>query len=256
MATATPLIAGEHRLEAARLLNWSTIDAMVHTTHKADAYVLELVENLQREELSAEEEYEAYVELMRLNGWGIRELAAAVGRSPSYVSRRTRIFQDVELCDAVLRRGMPISTAEELVAVADALRSTLIREALAQGWTGYKAREAVRALRDEREAPGLATREEGLLAGPSTDEEEEMDGVSDLVLRAATPPLAPGRPPGLDRAAKELLDMLLDVQVDDLTDRDKRLLKRIWDAIRILAQATPGNPKVFPPLPAGSTRSA
>lgn len=144
------LIAGSRRLEAAKLLGWPVIAATVHSVDRARAYMLELVENLQREALTAEEEADAYLELIRLNDWGVRELAEAVGRSPSYISRHTRIFEDAELRTAVVEQGLPISTADELVAAEDDVRPTLIRQAVAEGWTYTAAREAIGILREAR----------------------------------------------------------------------------------------------------------
>lgn len=253
------LIAGERRLEAAKLLGWPVVTAAVHSVDRARAYVLELVENLQREALTPEEEADAYLELIRLNDWGVRELAEAVGRSPSYISRRTRIFEDDDLRTAVVQHGLPISTAEELVAVEDdVLRPTLIRQAITNGWTFSEAREAVRAL---RELPGSAETAPVAMAesaerGPAWPEAPpapargEPSEEPPEVLRPATPTsMSLGRPPGFDRTAKEFLDLLLQVTADDLTDRDKRLLTRIWETIGLLARATPGQRRVLPPLP-------
>src|ERR1700730_10393062 len=50
------LTSGMRRLAAARLLGWQSIVAFVRTHSDDDAYVIDLVENLQREDLSAEEE--------------------------------------------------------------------------------------------------------------------------------------------------------------------------------------------------------
>src|SRR5206468_2340745 len=80
------------------------------------AYVLDLIENLQRQDLSPEEEADALGELIRTRGWTLQQVAGTIKRSLAYVSKRVRLFEDALLRDAVVDRGMPVSTAEELQA--------------------------------------------------------------------------------------------------------------------------------------------
>src|ERR1051326_2171023 len=74
------LIAGHRRLEAARRLGWEAIPAVINEG-KTDAYVLTLVENLQRADLTTAEEAAGLVELMRHHRWTTRQVAAAIKRS-------------------------------------------------------------------------------------------------------------------------------------------------------------------------------
>src|SRR6266567_2193063 len=50
------LVAGHRRLAAAQSLGWSNISAVVRSAESDEAYVLTLVENLQRQDLSPREE--------------------------------------------------------------------------------------------------------------------------------------------------------------------------------------------------------
>lgn len=72
--TITPnnvLVSGRRRLEAARLLGWRTIDAIViRTNDRADRLELELDENIQRAPLSTEEVERALAKIEKLRNPG------------------------------------------------------------------------------------------------------------------------------------------------------------------------------------------
>lgn len=80
------IIAGERRARASKLAGKETIPAIVRAFTDEQMMEIALLENLQRENLNAIEEAEAY-ELM-LNNLGItqEELAKKVGKSRSYVT--------------------------------------------------------------------------------------------------------------------------------------------------------------------------
>ncbi len=106
------LIAGHRRLEAVRSLGWTEIPAVVRDETSAKAYILTLVENLQREDLTPREEAEALEVLMRDRGWTTRQVADSIHRSHTYVGRRLRVFEDAILAGPVLGGQLPVSTAE------------------------------------------------------------------------------------------------------------------------------------------------
>src|SRR5262249_43269030 len=115
------LTSGMRRLAAAKTLGWTSISAFVRSVSADDAYVLDLIENLQREDLSPEDEADAFRELLRTRGWTLQQLANAVKRSVAYLSKRVRVFDDPVLRQAIASRGLPISTAEELLAAEPAI---------------------------------------------------------------------------------------------------------------------------------------
>jgi ParB/RepB/Spo0J family partition protein len=110
------LTSGLRRLSAARTLHWTTIPAFVRTVSADHAYLLDLIENLQRQDLSPEEEADALGELIRTRGWSVHQVAHSVKRSVGYVSKRVRVFEDPLLREAIASQGLPVSTAEELLA--------------------------------------------------------------------------------------------------------------------------------------------
>lgn len=86
------LIAGERRLRASKLAGRTTIPAIVRETSGNDALELALVENVQRADLNAIEQAQAYREL--IDGFGLthEDVAARVGKSRVAVSNALRLL--------------------------------------------------------------------------------------------------------------------------------------------------------------------
>jgi ParB family transcriptional regulator, chromosome partitioning protein len=208
------LIAGHRRLEAVRSLGWTDIPALVRTDSDDDAYVLTLVENLQREDLNPKEEATALEILVRERGWTTREVANAIKRSQAYVSKRLRVFDDPVLAPAVLSNRLLVSTAEELLSVSERQRYALLYEVMEKGWDRGQLRAAIRG--------GFGAHR-----------------------RSST------RPAGLTRRARDLRLALRDVAPEHLTEADRRELRMLFMDLALLAKAPRGKRKqIFPPLPA------
>jgi ParB family chromosome partitioning protein len=139
------LIAGHRRLEAAKVLGWTEIAAVVRDESDDQAYILTLVENLQREDLSPKEEATALEVLVRERGWSTRQVGEAVKRSHMYVSKRLRVFEDATLAARVLSDKLAVSTAEELLRIDDtAARRQIADRAVVEQWGQARARREVR----------------------------------------------------------------------------------------------------------------
>ncbi len=80
------IIAGERRFRASKLAHQSTIPAIVRQYEKSKMIELALIENLQREDLSAVEEAKAYNQIMRELDLTQKEVAERVGKTRSYVT--------------------------------------------------------------------------------------------------------------------------------------------------------------------------
>jgi len=197
------LIAGHRRVAAARQLGWAEIAAVVRDETDNQAYLLTLTENLQREDLSPKEEAEALEVLVRERGWTTRQVGAAIKRSHMYVSRRLRVFDDAVLAPLVLRKDLPVSTAEELLRVADIdERKDLAKRAVKGGWERAQVRHALQECANgeslERSVPSV-------------------DGT-------------------LERRLKKLRQEILTVDPEQLSPSARAEAKRLLKALRPLAQ--------------------
>ena len=204
------LIAGHRRVEALRRLGREYVPAIVRRADVDQAYVLTLVENLQRADLRPTEEALALETLVRERGWTTRQVAAAIKRSQAYVSKRLRVFEDPLLAPAVLANQLSVSAAEELLAASEATRYELLSRAIEQGWDRQKVRAAAR----DRLAPRGA------------------------------------RPPGLTRRIHQFRVEIRDIAAHQLKEADRRELRQLFSELAMLARASSERRKlVFPPLP-------
>ena len=86
------LVAGERRWRAAQRIGLHEVPVVVRALGDAEAIELALVENLQREDLSALEEAAAYRRLIDAFGRTQAELAEAVGKSRSHIANTLRLL--------------------------------------------------------------------------------------------------------------------------------------------------------------------
>ena len=92
------IIAGHRRVAAARLLGWKTIRAIVKNPPlKEEKHVLQLIENLQREDLSPIDEALAYYKLHNKMGLSFGDIAKKIGKN------RARIANVYKIVDLILK---------------------------------------------------------------------------------------------------------------------------------------------------------
>lgn len=92
------IIAGERRFRAVKKLELETIPAIVREFNDSQAASIALIENLQREGLTAIEEAMAYQQLIELHQLTQESLAQRLGKSQSTIANKIRLLQ---LCDPV-----------------------------------------------------------------------------------------------------------------------------------------------------------
>ncbi len=117
------LIAGERRWRAARLLNLPQVPVIIKDSMLEDKVKLEmaLVENLQREDLNAMEEAEAYVRLQKDFNLTQKEIGERVGKSREVVANSLRLVELPGDMKESLRAGRISRThARALLAFKDA----------------------------------------------------------------------------------------------------------------------------------------
>jgi ParB family chromosome partitioning protein len=92
------IIAGERRFRAVTKLGLETIPGIVREINDAQAASIALIENLQREGLTAIEEAVAYQRLMEIHQLTQESLAQRLGKSQSTIANKIRLLQ---LCEPV-----------------------------------------------------------------------------------------------------------------------------------------------------------
>lgn len=149
------LVAGERRCRAARLAGIEEVPAVIRTGGDDTSSLTEaLVENVQRENLTALEEAGAYRQLMEDFGLTHEQIAKGVGKSRSAVTNTLRLLQLPGPIQGMLERGeLAAGHARALLALEDSAYAIRTAErAVNEGWSVRQVEDAVRA----REVPSRA----------------------------------------------------------------------------------------------------
>ena len=135
------LVCGERRYRASGMAGVATIPAMVRALTDDQVMEIQLVENLQRDDLSDLEEAEGYFALMQHASLNADQVAAKIGKSRSYVFGRLKLLDLCQDARASLRDGsIDFSRALLVARIPDTkLQIKAMREIVAgQGYYGGK----------------------------------------------------------------------------------------------------------------------
>jgi ParB family chromosome partitioning protein len=114
------IIAGERRWRAAQLARLHEVPVIVRELEDREALEIALVENLQRQDLNAIEEAEAYQRLMNEFHHTHEELAHAIGKSRSHVANTLRLLGlPVSVRDMVSEGKISAGHARALIGAPD-----------------------------------------------------------------------------------------------------------------------------------------
>jgi ParB family transcriptional regulator, chromosome partitioning protein len=128
------IVAGERRWRAAQLAGLHEVPVLVRDLAESAAFEIALVENLQREDLTALEEAEAYRRLIEEHRLTQEDLAKRVGRDRSTIANALRLLRLPEEVKAALASGaLSMGHARALLAVEDPARlNQLARQVIAR----------------------------------------------------------------------------------------------------------------------------
>jgi ParB family chromosome partitioning protein len=133
------LLAGERRLRAAQLAGLASIDAIVEEANlsSSDVCQRQLIENLQRDELTPLEVAAGIKELMEATGWTASEVSGKLGLSAATVSRTLSLLRLPEGIKSQVRSGELIANvAYELGKIDDAtMQIEIANKVIAEGLT-------------------------------------------------------------------------------------------------------------------------
>lgn len=131
------IVAGERRARAARKAGHERIPALICSFEEAESMKVALLENIQREDLNALEEAEAYQAVMEHYGASHQELAELLGKKRSTVTNSLRLLRlEATIQQQVIDGTLSMGHARTLLGVDDAkTRMRLAREASREGWS-------------------------------------------------------------------------------------------------------------------------
>lgn len=146
-AGAYEIIAGERRFRAMQHLHMAKAPAIVQKMSDEESAAMALIENLQREGLSAIEEAQAYVELMKLNDCTQAQLATQLGKSQSFVANKLRLLKLSEPAQqAIMNQEITERHGRELLRLDDYQQQLMLHRILNDGMTVKETSLAVEAV--------------------------------------------------------------------------------------------------------------
>jgi ParB family chromosome partitioning protein len=131
------LIAGERRFRAAKQLGWTQLPAMIRSAKVQSNLILALVENLQREDLSALDEAHAYNRLRENHGLTQERIAKLVGKRRATIANALRLLGLDPVTREALENGMiDKGHARALLAINDEqLQHLALSRCIKEGWS-------------------------------------------------------------------------------------------------------------------------
>jgi ParB family chromosome partitioning protein len=168
------LIAGERRLEAAKLAGLEQVPVVVKEASDQETLELALVENIQRSDLNPLEEADAYQQLTSDFGLTQEEVARRVGKSRTAVTNSLRLLALDNTIKGALSSGeISEGHARALLGLPyEEARLHLLGRIAKEGLNVRQTEEAVRRLADDR--PPRPTRRNALKDAATRDLEERF----------------------------------------------------------------------------------
>ncbi|WP_338986067.1 ParB/RepB/Spo0J family partition protein [Spiroplasma endosymbiont of Thecophora atra] len=140
------LVAGERRTKAAKLAGLTEISAV--TIEVTDQQLMEfaLIENIQRVDLNAFEEAQAYQTLISKMKWTQEQLSQKVNKSRSHIANTLRILQlPVEILQMLQRNELTMGHVKPLLSLGTNLNLmvTIAKRAYSEQWSVRKVEDVI-----------------------------------------------------------------------------------------------------------------
>lgn len=146
------IVAGERRFRACILAGFTEIPAVVMDTTDDQLAERALVENIQREDLSAIEEAKAYMALLEKTGMTQEEMALRMGKSQSTIANKIRLLNlPQEIQAAVTGRKITERHARALLKLEGEKQEAAYQKIIKQGYNVRQSEELVEQILTPKE---------------------------------------------------------------------------------------------------------
>lgn len=151
------LIAGERRLRATKKLGMERIPAIIKEFNDTQTASIALIENLQREGLTAIEEAIAYQKLIDMHNLTQESLAQRLGRGQSTIANKLRLLHLPQtIQEALMGRKITERHARALIPLKDeGTQLKVLQEILDRDWNVKQTETRVKQILDSIENPKI-----------------------------------------------------------------------------------------------------
>lgn len=145
------LIAGERRLRACKYLNYEAVPAYIISSSDSESMYMAVIENVQREDLSAIEEAKAYLRIMQLNNMTQGELAHKIGKSQPAIANKIRLLNlNINVQNAIESKLVSERHARAMLNLEAEEQNELLSKIIKNKWTVAQTEAAIKN-KDEKE---------------------------------------------------------------------------------------------------------
>ena len=152
------LVAGERRWRAAQMAGLTRVPAIVREIPDENLLELALIENIQRQELNAIEEANAYRRLIESLGLTQEEVARRVGRDRTFITNYLRILKlPNEIQSLLEQEKLTFGHARALLGITDPqLQRRLAQRIHKHNWSVRETEHRIRNLNSQRPTANAA----------------------------------------------------------------------------------------------------
>ena len=150
------IIAGERRYKAAITAGLSQVPVVIRNVDEESAAALSLIENLQREDLTAIDEGKTYQRLIEQYGYTEEELGKQIHKSQPYISARLTMIKKLhpDVQKLVSDRAISFASARRIVQLPDfAAQKQLAQKVIDENLTSRAVEQIVRQRQTSKRPP-------------------------------------------------------------------------------------------------------
>ncbi|MFC6118436.1 nucleoid occlusion protein [Macrococcoides bohemicum] len=141
------IIAGERRFRALKFNSTAETEVIVKQMNDKETAAIALIENIQRENLSAVEEAEAYKKLLDLDSITQQDLATSLGKSQSFIANKLRLLRlSQPILDALGKQQITERHARALLALDEVGQKKMLDIIKSQNLNVKQTEERVKRL--------------------------------------------------------------------------------------------------------------
>ncbi len=138
------IVAGERRFRAMKMLGKLEVPVIVLDADNQAMAQLALIENIQRENLSAIEEAKAYVQIMEVTGLSQTQLAKQMGKSQGAIANKIRLLQLTNpIQEAVATKKITERHARALIGLEPKKQQAMLKSIVKKGLTVAQTEQAL-----------------------------------------------------------------------------------------------------------------
>lgn len=172
------IIAGERRFRAAKLAGFDTIKAVVANYENENLRELALIENIQRENLSAMELAQSYKELIEEYQITQEELSGIIHKSRSQITNTLRLLQLTPYTQELLQANKITQGHAKILVGLDADSEKLLADTIVgQKLSVRESEELVKSLKSSDRSKGA----NDAIVSRESRESEPMEGLESVV---------------------------------------------------------------------------